>query len=84
MSSSSDDNKQADDEIWRSKCCGDDGTVISKPCLQWTLQALISLAVLSFCGAQLARGEKENESIYFSLISSILTLHIPAPLLTKD
>jgi hypothetical protein len=43
----------------------------------------ITLAILIFSMIQIARNPEENNTIFFSLISSILTLYIPSPALPK-
>ena len=41
----------------------------------------ITLAILIFSMIQIATNSSDNNTIYFSLISSIMTLYIPSPVL---
>ena len=41
----------------------------------------ITLAILIFSMIQIATNPSDNNTIYFSLISSIMTLYIPSPVL---
>ena len=43
----------------------------------------ITLAIMIFSMIQIAANPQENNTIFFSLISSILTLYIPSPALPK-
>ena len=43
----------------------------------------ITIAILIFSMIQIASNPEENNTIFFSLISSILTLYIPSPALPK-
>lgn len=89
----SDDNnadeerKHIENEIlkntWRSPCCGQD-QACSKSLLVFLLQALIALLVLLFCMVQLSYAlDPDNKAVYFSLISSLVTLYLPSPLSEK-
>lgn len=40
---------------------------------------LITMSILVFCFIQIARNTEDDNTIYFSLISSIMTLYFPAP-----
>lgn len=44
---------------------------------------IITIAILLFSMIQIATNPQENNTIFFSLISSILTLYIPSPVLPK-
>jgi len=69
------------DNIWRSKCCSKDGTVIDKTFLSFMLTSVLSLAVLLFSLSQLALNpESELTSLWVSLVSTITSLHVPSPL----
>lgn len=43
----------------------------------------ITIAILIFSMIQIASNPQDNNTIFFSLISSILTLYIPSPALPK-
>ena len=45
---------------------------------------LISFSILIFCFVQIARNEDDDNTIYFSLISAIMTLFFPAPSLVQS
>lgn len=67
---------------WKSPCCGQD-RVCSKPLLVFLMQGVIALIVLLFCMAQLAiAADPDNKAVYFSIISSLVTLFLPSPLAT--
>lgn len=65
---------------WRSPCCGQEAAC-SKSLLVFALQAGIVAVILIFCMAQLVyASDPENKAVYFSLISSLVTLYLPSPL----
>lgn len=64
---------------WRTTCCGN-SSECDKTLLAFGLQALLSVMVLAFCIVQLFRqADPANSAIYYSILSSTLTLHAPAP-----
>lgn len=66
-------------ESWRSPCCGQNAS-FSKALVQYIVQGIISVALLSFCMYQLAaKSDPDNTAVYFSLLSSMVTLYVPAP-----
>jgi len=66
-------------ESWRSPCCGGTAT-FSKAFLHFTIQAVITLAILTFCMYQLgSQVDPDNTAVYFSMISSMITLYITPP-----
>jgi hypothetical protein len=75
------EDKKKDDN-WISTCCGTQ-KVISKGFTQYILQAFISLFVLSWSCYQISKNN-DNLEIYFSLISSILSLYITPPSMGND
>ena len=66
-----------------SSCCGRDKKC-SKSLLQFIMQALISILVLVFCMIQLAFDrDSDNTAVYFSLLSSLVTLYVSPPSATS-
>jgi hypothetical protein len=51
----------------------------SKEFVKYIVTVLISVSVLAFSGIMIILNHDDDNSIYFSLMSSILTLYIPAP-----
>ena len=73
--------KAGDQQVWRSRCCTETGTVMSKSLLRFTLTSVISVAALIFSFVQLSEGSSpELQSVYVSIISSLTALHMPSPL----
>lgn len=69
-----------DDHIEWSVCCSKS----SKSFIKYITTVLMSITILLFCIFMIASNPKQDNSIYFSLLSSILTLYIPAPTLDKS
>ena len=68
-------------ELWRSKCCSEDGTVIDKKFLSFATTSLLSIIVLVFALVQLTlTPDSELTSLWVSLVSTITSLHVPSPL----
>jgi hypothetical protein len=68
-------------DIWRSKCCSDDGTQIDRKFLTFILTSLLSVTVLVFALLQLSLNpESDLSSLWVSLVSTITSLHVPSPL----
>ena len=68
-------------ELWRSKCCSEDGTVIDKKFLSFATTSLLSIIVLVFALVQLTLSpDSELTSLWVSLVSTITSLHVPSPL----
>ena len=81
------ERKHIENEIlkntWTSPCCGQD-RACSKSLLVFLMQGVIALSVLLFCMLQLAYAmDPDNKAVYFSLISSLVTLYLPSPLSEK-
>jgi len=66
-----DDNKE-----WRL-CCSHS----SKSFIKYIVMVIISIIVLLFSIFMIIDNPEKDNSIYFSLISSILSLYVPAPTL---
>jgi len=70
-------------DTWRSPCCGKTQN-LSKAFLQFLMQAIISILIIGFCMFQLAtKADPDNAAVYFSLISSMITLYVSPPVRTK-
>jgi len=67
-----------DDVQWRI-CCSHS----SKSFIKYVVTVIMSIIVLVFSIYMIASNPESDNSIYFSLVSSILTLYIPAPSLDK-
>lgn len=68
-------------ELWRSKCCTEDGTVVDKKFLSFATTSLLSIIVLVFALVQLTlTPDSELTSLWVSLVSTITSLHVPSPL----
>jgi len=77
-------NSAPTEAVWVSPCCGRT-TRVSKQLLHFLVQFVITLLILVFCLVQLALGHDEkNNSVYFSILSSLVTLYIQPPLPTKE
>jgi hypothetical protein len=76
------DEKQLESDLentWKS-CCFD----LDKRCVQYAVTSFISFTTLGFCMIQLILDSDSNDkAVYFSLIASIVGLHIPSPSLSK-
>jgi hypothetical protein len=68
-----------DEHIEWVTCCSKS----SKGFVKFVVQLCICAFVLVFSAVMIILNPEEDNSIYFSLLSSILTLYIPAPSLTK-
>lgn len=68
-----------DDDITWDTCCSHS----SKSFIKYITTVLMSVLILLFCIYMIANNPDNDNSIYFSLLSSILTLYIPAPTLEK-
>ena len=68
-------------ELWRSKCCSEDGTIVDKKFLSFATTSLLSIIVLVFALVQLTLSpDSELTSLWVSLVSTITSLHVPSPL----
>ena len=68
-------------ELWRSKCCSEDGTIVDKKFLSFATTSLLSIIVLIFSLTQLTLSpDSELTSLWVSLVSTITSLHVPSPL----
>jgi len=67
-----------DDVQWQI-CCSHS----SKSFIKYVVTVIMSIIVLVFSIYMIATNPENDNSIYFSLLSSILTLYIPAPSLDK-
>ena len=68
-----------DEHIEWVTCCSKS----SKGFVKFVVQLCICAFVLVFSATMIILNPDDDNSIYFSLLSSILTLYIPAPCLTK-
>ena len=73
------ENIPADEHIHWDTCCSKS----SKGFVKFVVQLCICAFVLVFSAVMIILNPDDDNSIYFSLLSSILTLYIPAPSLTK-
>ena len=67
-----------DDEEWKI-CCSNS----SKSFIKYIITVIMSIIVLAFSIFMIASNPENDNSIYFSLLSSILVLYIPPPTLEK-
>lgn len=65
------------DNIQWDICCSKS----SKAFIKYVVTVIMSVIILSFSIYMIASNPERDNSIYFSLVSSILTLYIPAPTL---
>ena len=65
-----------DEKEWRL-CCSHS----SKAFIKYIVMVVISVIVLLFSIFMIVNNPEKDNSIYFSLISSILSLYVPAPTL---
>ena len=72
------DDIHEDDVQWRI-CCSHS----SKSFIKYVVTVIMSIIVLVFSIYMIATNPENDNSIYFSLMSSILTLYVPAPSLDK-
>jgi hypothetical protein len=74
------------EQPWKSKCCGPDGTEISKSFLVFSLTSVLSITILIFALWQLAENEPTDplNPLWISLVSSVSALHVPSPLQQTD
>jgi len=74
--------KSFKEPVWRSKCCTQEGTVVTKSLLTFTLTSIISVIVLVFSLVMLTYPDLDEsmKTLYISLVSSISSLHVPSPL----
>lgn len=68
-----------DDVEWKI-CCSHS----SKSFIKYVVTVIMSIIVLVFSIYMIATNPESDNSIYFSLVSSILTLYIPAPTLDRN
>jgi len=73
------EHKPDDDNIEWTLCCSKS----SKSFIKYLTTVLMSVIVLIFCIIQIILNTDQNNSIYFALISSIVSLYVPAPTLDK-
>ena len=71
------DVKDEDDGVEWQLCCSRS----SKSFIKYVTTVMMSVIILIFSIVMIYGNPTENNSIYFSLISSILTLYVPAPTL---
>lgn len=69
-------NEHPDDVQW-DICCSKS----SKSFIKYVVTVIMSVIILSFSIFMIASSPDRDNSIYFSLVSSILTLYIPSPTL---
>ena len=68
-----------DDHIEWSLCCSKS----SKSFIKYITTVCMSVIVMVFCIVMIYSNPENDNSIYFSLISSIISLYIPAPTLER-
>ena len=66
-------------ESWKI-CCSNS----SSQFIKFTITALVCFSVMIFSMLMISNNPEKDNSIYFSLISSILSLYIPSPNLHDD
>jgi hypothetical protein len=66
-------------ESWKI-CCSNS----SSQFIKFTITALVCFSVMIFSMFMISNNPDKDNSIYFSLISSILSLYIPSPALHSD
>jgi hypothetical protein len=69
-------NHQEDNVEWKV-CCSNS----SKSFIKYIVMVVMSIIILLFSITMIIRNPEQDNSIYFSLISSILALYVPAPTL---
>ena len=73
------EHEHDDDHIEWQICCSHS----SKGFIKYIITVLISIITLGFSIFMIATNPDEDNAIYFSLLSSIITLYIPAPTLER-
>ena len=73
-----DDNVHEDDVQWRI-CCSHS----SKSFIKYVVTVIMSIIVLVFSIYMIATNPENDNSIYFSLMSSIIGMYMPQPTLDK-
>ena len=66
-------------ESWKICCSNSSATFI-----KFTITAIFCFSIMIFCMIMIVSNPDRDNSIYFSLISSILSLYIPSPTLHDD
>ena len=66
-------------ESWKMCCSNSSATFI-----KFTITAIFCFSIMIFCMIMIVSNPDRDNSIYFSLISSILSLYIPSPTLHDD
>lgn len=72
-------NETEDDQIEWSICCSKS----SKAFIKYVSTVMMSVIVLIFCIVMVALNPDDDNTIYFSLISSIISLYINPPTIEK-
>lgn len=65
------------DDIKWDICCSKS----SKAFIKYVVTVIMSIIILTFSIFMIATNPEKDNSIYFSLVSSILSLYVPAPTL---
>jgi len=73
------DHPTDEEQVQWQICCSKS----SKSFIKYMVTVAISIIVLCFSIFMIANNPENDNSIYFSLLSSIITLYIPAPTLDK-
>ncbi len=68
-----------DDAVEWDTCCSHS----SREFVKYIITVSISMIVLIFCLFMIAVNPNDDNSIYFSLLSSIITLYVPSPQINK-
>jgi len=74
------------EQPWKSKCCGPDGTEISKSFLVFGITSVLSIIILIFALYELAQNDPSDplNPLWISLVSSVSAIHVPSPLQQTD
>ena len=72
--------QEEDEKIEWNTCCSRS----SKSFIKYAMTCTVSLIVLSFSMSMIVANSDSDNSIYFSLISSIVALYIPSPHLENE
>jgi hypothetical protein len=74
------DIKDETENVEWDTCCSHS----SREFVKYIITVSISMIVLIFCLFMIAVNPNDDNSIYFSLLSSIITLYVPSPQINKS
>jgi hypothetical protein len=66
------------DLTWRTSCIE-----LDRRCVIFITQTFFSLIVISFCIAKLVGPKEDDDTIYISLLTTILGIYLPSPSLAS-